>query len=78
MTRTNLNNTNIYDSITHVKENDLEDSIVLPITSYENVLNRPKVTKHPESVKGSPFLLFVTDEESLTKTEIKNLIGNVI
>ena len=68
----------ISDTLLHVKDSDLTEKVVMPITRYKNVLNAPRVVTNKNSVKGAPFLFYETDSEELTTAEIRKLANGII
>lgn len=67
----------ISDTLLHHKDTDQTEKVILPITRYNNVLNAPKVVSSVTSVKGAPFVLFISDSEELSTEELRKLTGTV-
>lgn len=67
----------VTDTLLHMKDSDSTEEIVLPITRYKNILNAPRVVNNIHSLKGAPFILYKTDSETLSTTEIRKLVNSI-
>ncbi len=71
----------VVDLLLHVKDMNGKESVILPITRYENVMNAPKVvTKNSPltDMTGHPFVLMKTDTCTLSTEEIRRIVGDNI
>ena len=67
----------VSDTLLHVKNSDKTESVILPITRYENVMNSPRVVTDGDN-NGAPFVLLKTDEEVVSIETIRKLCGGII
>lgn len=67
----------VSDTLLHVKDSDTTESVILPITRYDNVMNSPRVVTDGSNI-GAPFVLLKTDEEYITLEELRKLCGGII
>lgn len=70
------------DVVLHVKTKSESDAngnqnYVFPVTRYENVMGRPKVTSELTSVFGSPFVFFSEGEITITDEEYNRAFGHI-
>jgi len=70
---TSINSTLIHSKRT--KDNNIIDSTLLPITTYDNVMNRPKVITDMGNILGSPFVFFAQETVELDEDAIRELCG---
>lgn len=75
---TKLENTPISDVLLHLKDDDKNEHIILPVTRYENILNAPNVVYTAESKPGAPFHILATETETLSANEIREICGPII
>ena len=68
----------VTDVLLHEKNSDKTERVIMPITRYQNVLSAPNVVTSTTSVKGAPFVLLVTDSETLTTAELRKLSTDII
>ena len=68
----------VSDHLIHVRDSDTTERVLLPITRYKNVLSAPRVVSNPYTVQGAPFLLYKTDEETLSTAQIRKLVGDIL
>jgi hypothetical protein len=72
-------NTSINSTLIHSKRkessdsNTVIDSTLLPITTYDNVMNRPKVVTSIGSMVGAPFAFLASETVVLSDEEISEL-----
>ena len=66
------------DVLQHLKNTDRTERIMFPITRYGSLLSAPKVVKDSDEKFGAPFHFLKTDEEELTRTEIRRLCGFIV
>ena len=53
----------VANSIIHVRTEENKEEVVFPITSYENILNAPRVVTHKDALTSPISLLTVFTEE---------------
>lgn len=70
--------TSVQDTILHAKTDDKNEEIVMPVTRYDNVLNAPHLVETAEAHPGAPFHVLVTDEDTLTASEIRDIAGGIL
>ena len=63
------------ESTTFTGENN--QNYTFPITRYENILGRPRVTKNLLEIYGSPFVFFQEGEIELSDTEYEILFSKI-
>ena len=68
----------VADTLLHVKDTDLTEKIMMPITRYSNVLNAPNVIKNPTDVSGAPFVLLEQSSEIISVDKIRKMCGSII
>ena len=68
----------VADTLLHVKDTDLTEKIMMPITRYRNILNAPNVIKNPTDVSGAPFVLLEQSSEIISVDKIRKMCGNII
>nr|DAR94454.1 MAG TPA: hypothetical protein [Caudoviricetes sp.] len=68
----------VADTLLHVKDTDLTEKIMLPITRYRNVLNAPGVIKNPTDIAGAPFVLLEQSVESIPVEKIRKMCGGIL
>lgn len=68
----------VADTLLHVKDTDLTEKIMMPITRYRNVLNAPNVIKNPTDVSGAPFVLLEQSSEIISVDKIRKMCGSII
>lgn len=68
----------VADTLLHVKDTDLTEKIMMPITRYRNVLNAPNVIKNPTDVSGAPFVLLEQSSEIVSTDKIRKMCGAII
>lgn len=68
----------VSDTLLHEKDSDRTERVILPITRYKNVLNAPTVVTNPSSVKGAPFVIYTTGEETLNTAQIRKLTEGIL
>lgn len=68
----------VADTLLHVKDTDLTEKIMMPITRYSNVLNAPNVIKNPTDVAGAPFVLLEQSSEIVSVDKIRKMCGVII
>ena len=68
----------VSDILLHDKDSDNTEKVILPITRYDNVLNAPKVVTNCNAVAGAPFVLYSTESESLSTSDIRKLVSGVV
>nr|DAN38516.1 MAG TPA: hypothetical protein [Caudoviricetes sp.] len=68
----------VADTLLHVKDTDLTEKIMMPITRYRNVLNAPNVIKNPTDVAGAPFVLLEQSSEIVSVDKIRKMCGAII
>ena len=78
MSNTNFLPTSVSDTLLHEKDSDRTERVILPITRYKNVLNAPQVVTNGNAVKGAPFVLLVTETETLSTSELRKLAGGIV
>jgi len=68
----------VADTLLHVKDTDLTEKIMMPITRYRNILNAPNVIKNPTDVAGAPFVLLEQSSEIISVDKIRKMCGAII
>ena len=68
----------VADTLLHVKDTDLTEKIMMPITRYRNILNAPNVIKNPTDVSGAPFVLLEQSSEIISVYKIRKMCGSII
>ena len=71
----------VTDLLMHVKDTNGKETVILPITRYDNVLNAPKVLDKGASVMemtGHPFVLLKTDTCEITTEELRTFVGEIL
>ena len=68
----------VSDILLHDKNSDNTEKVILPITRYDNVLNAPNLVTNSNAVKGAPFLIYSTDTETLSTSEIRKLVNGLV
>jgi hypothetical protein len=68
----------VADTLLHVKDTDLTEKIMMPITRYRNILNAPNVIKNPTDVSGAPFVLLEQSSEIISVDKIRKMCGSII
>lgn len=68
----------VADTLLHVKDTDLTEKIMLPITRYRNILNAPNVVKNTTDVSGAPFVLLQTSVEAIPVEKIRQMCGGIL
>ena len=68
----------VADTLLHVKDTDLTEKIMMPITRYSNILNAPNVIKNPTDVAGAPFVLLEQSSEIISVDKIRKMCGAII
>lgn len=58
----------------HKNEHNVE-SIIFPVTRYQNIMSSPKVIDDISNARKAPFVLLNTDSVALTITEINELFN---
>lgn len=67
----------VTDVILHDKDKDNVERVILPVTRYKNILNAPRLVYDTNSIAGSPFSLYVSESESVSLADLKELIPNL-
>ena len=68
----------VADTLLHIKDTDLTEKIMMPVTRYRNVLNAPNVIKNPTDVAGAPFVLLEQSSEIISVDKIRKMCGSII
>ena len=71
----------VLDLLLHVKDTNGKESVILPITRYDNVMNAPKVVSKNSSLTdmtGHPFVLLKTGEEAISIETLRKLCGGIV
>lgn len=68
----------VSDVLLHQRDTDRTERVMLPVTRYKNILNAPSVVSNIHEVKGAPFVLFETEEEILSISELRKLSNDII
>ena len=68
----------VAETLRHVKDTDLTEKIMMPITRYRNILNAPNVIKNPTDVSGAPFVLLEQSSEIISVDKIRKMCGSII
>lgn len=69
----------VTNSLLHLKENEgKREEIILPYTTYMNVMNAPKVVGPSQAYNGAPFHLLKTGEVELDDQFIQDICGNIL
>lgn len=58
----------------HKDEHNVE-SIIFPITRYQNIMSSPKVINDISNARKAPFVLLNTDSVALATSEINELFN---
>lgn len=66
------------DVLLHHKNSDKEETLILPITRYANIMSGPNIVKDSDEIPGAPFHLLVTDSETMSVEEIRKFCGGII
>lgn len=66
------------DVLLHHKNTDRGETVILPITRYQNIMSGPNVVTDSDEVPGAPFHLLKTDTEDMTIEEVRKLCGGII
>lgn len=71
----------VLDLLLHVKDTNGKESVILPITRYDNVMNAPKVVSKNSpltDMTGHPFVLLKTDTCTVTTEKLRSIVGDNI
>ena len=66
------------DVLMHQKDTSETERVVFPITRYRNLLSAPSVVTDSDEIYGAPFHLLETEEEEMSVSEIRKLVGFII
>jgi hypothetical protein len=66
------------DTLLHLKNNDREEIVILPITRYANVMSAPGVVGDSDEIPGAPFHLLALGTEEMSVEEIRKYCGGII
>lgn len=71
----------VNDTLLHVKDENGKESIVLPITRYDNILNAPKILRQGAAITemaGHPFVLLATDTCTISTEDLRKIVGEIL
>lgn len=65
------------DNLLHGKTSKGEETIVFPITRYQNILGSPNMISSVENYHGSPFVLYNTDNVDVPLETLTAIFGDI-
>lgn len=68
----------VFDTVLHVKVNESDEVVIMPVTRYDAILNAPKVATNISASSGSPFALLATESEIVDASELRKLIPDIV
>lgn len=68
----------VSDVLLHNRDSDRTETVILPITRYNNVMNAPQVVDDITTTNGAPFTLLATETVVLDTDELRELIPDLI
>ena len=68
----------VSDVLLHNRDTDRTETVILPITRYNNVMNAPKVISDISATNGASFMLLTTETEVLDTAKLRKLIPELL
>ena len=72
---TNFSNVVLTDLLIHGKMDDGSETIMFPITRYDNIMGSPKIVSDLSTFSGAPFFFYSTDTVEINDDELTAIIG---
>ena len=72
---TNFSNVTLSDILIHDKMSDGTETIMFPITRYDNIMGSPKIVSDLTTFHGAPFFFYAADTVEINDDELNALIG---
>ena len=64
------------DVVLHTKQGDDEqEEIVFPVTRYANIISSPKAVAAVSDSIGAPFMLLISDYDTIDEELMFNIVG---
>jgi hypothetical protein len=68
----------VSDVLLHNIDSVPTENVILPITRYKNVINAPTLINDSSATNGAPFTLLVTETETLSASQLRKLIPELL
>lgn len=68
----------VNNTLLHLRDSNDREQVILPITSYDNVLGRPRISTSTTNLGGSPFSLLYTSTVRMSAEKLRKLVGDII